>query len=450
MSARDVVLRVGSGDRYSGGRDPLILHLDGSEPEASTVAQQHHLWESLQVLGLAPPQIAVDLYRICAAAYCADLRIPRRAAFDWWTREIVLHAPVEDPDGWTEANTVLTRLLGFLSGDCWEIQLRAGGGPSPRVHLTRSLREAAEAARTDDRRLHAACLFSGGLDSFIGAADALAAKRNLLLVSHVPEGTSRFVSRAQDDLFSGLGNHFQSERMERLKVTLNPPRGSGAERGKEPTQRSRSILFLGLGTLAAAVGGGTPLIIPENGFISLNVPLTSGRLGSLSTRTTHPYAMQLYRSLLARLGIDVPLELPYMFKTKGEMFARATDPAVVRRLAPFSNSCASPNPYGKSDRKHCGHCVPCIIRRSAMTHAGMDDSENYRTDIVEPGRTLSAAEASHLLGFRLAIRRRQQGISLAELLAAGDLPREWGSIAEFRSVHDRGLAEVARFLPSEP
>lgn len=445
MSEHHVVLRVGAGDTYSADHDPLILHLDEVGVDPAAAIRQHHLWEGLGTLGLVPPQVAVDLYRICAAAYCADLRIRRSTAFDGWTRQIVLHAPVAEPERWLPHLPTLGALLHFLSGDCWEIHVRDGAPPPPQVRLTRSQQALADAAARDERPIRAACLFSGGLDSFIGAADALANERTLLLVSHVPEGTSRFISRAQDDLFCGLKGHYEVRRLERLKVTLNPPRDTGT--GKEPTQRARSILFLGLGTLAAAaLGPDTPLIIPENGFISLNVPLTSGRLGSLSTRTTHPYAISLFRSLLEGIGIGVPLELPYMFVTKGEMMDRATDPDVVRRLAAFSNSCASPNPYGKSDRNHCGHCVPCIIRRSAMHHAGLDDVDRYRINILSPHRPLTVAESSHVKGFRLAIHRRTGGISATDLLAAGDLPRTMGSVADYRSVHDRGLAEVATFL----
>ena len=34
------------------------------------------------------------------------------------------------------------------------------------------------------------------------------------------------------------------------------------------------------------------ILVPENGVISINVPLTVRRVGTLSTRTTHPYFIQ--------------------------------------------------------------------------------------------------------------------------------------------------------------
>lgn len=443
MSERHVILRAGRGDDYTTDESPILLSLDGGD-DPGTQMDHHHLWEGLARLHVQPPQVAVDLYRICAAAYCADLRLPRSAGFDGWTRQIVLHVPVAEPDLWTPHAENFASLLSFLSGDQWTLQFRARVVPIPAVRLRR--RDIQDAERQESEPFHAVCLFSGGLDSFIGAADALAAGRNLLLMSHVPEGVSRFVSPAQDNLRNGLAREYRDRRVEHLKVTLNPPPVS-ALTGKERTQRARSILFLGLGTVtAAAVRPGTPLLVPENGFISLNLPLTTGRLGSLSTRTTHPYAMHLYQQLLAGLGVDVPLALPYMLKTKGEMLARATDPDVVLRLAPLSNSCANPNPYAESTQSHCGHCVPCIIRRAAMAAAGIDHPRNYRIDVRAPGRALTDAEASHIRGFQLAISRRAGGVTATELLAAGALPPSFGSVAEFRSVHDRGLAEVAAFL----
>jgi hypothetical protein len=265
-------------------------------------------------------------------------------------------------------------------------------------------------------------------------------------MSHLPEGIWRWVSPAQEALRDGLVKKYEDRRMEHVKVTLSPPKPT-ENTGKEPTQRARSILFFGLGILAAAgIGDGTPLVVPENGLISLNVPLTPGRIGSLSTRTTHPYTMHLYRHLLEGLGIEVPIKLPYMFKTKGEMLTGARDPDVVRKLARKSVSCASPNPWGKAKESHCGYCVPCIIRRAAMKTAGLDRSTDYRLNVLKPGRDLTAKESTHIKGFQLAIRNRTGRITLPELLSAGPLPASMGSVEDFRAVHDRGLAEVASFL----
>lgn len=456
MSERHVVLRVGRGDKYapkSASRSTVFftLHGGGENPEGEI--KEKHLWSRLRSasesglydLGLTPSQTALDLYRISVGAYCADLRLPRRRyGYDDWTRNIVLHVPVADTDLWLPHVGTLTELLSFLSGDRWRIELREQEVPAPEPTRRRKTKDETEEGEPDP--FDAVCLFSGGLDSFIGAAEAVADGRNLLLVSHIAEGTWRWISAAQDVLREGLKSEYEDRRIEHVKVTLNPPRPT-ENTGKERTQRARSILFLGLGTLAAAATDNSiPLIVPENGFISLNLPLTPGRIGSLSTRTTHPNTISLYRKLLNGLGIDVRIELPYMFMTKGEMLAGAKACEVVRNLAEETVSCASPNPWGPDEEKHCGYCVPCIIRRAAMRTAGLDNPKQYRVDILTPEKELTDKQATHLNGFRLAIRNRSGGVTLPQLLSAGPLPASEGSIDDFTSVHDRGLAEVAAFL----
>lgn len=460
MIERHVVVRVGRGDAYKPKGVPettvfFTLHSAGDDPK--TTIKEKHLWSrvrrtpevGLHDLGLKPPQTALDLYRISAAAYCTDLRLPRRQnGYDDWTRQIVLHVPVANVKLWSSQVETLSELLSFLSGDRWRVEFREQDVPAPERKRRRKPKHEDEEETAE--AFDAVCLFSGGLDSFVGAADAVAEGRNVLLMSHVSTGTWRWVSAAQDALKKGMATKYKNRRIEHVKVTLNPPQPT-EHTGKEGTQRARSILFLGLGTLAAAaVETGTPLIVPENGFISLNVPLTPGRIGSLSTRTTHPNTMSKYRHLLDGLGINVPIELPYMFATKGEMLANAKDFEVVRRLAAESVSCASPNSWSSAKEKHCGYCVPCIIRRAAMSSAGLDDTSSYRLDIRNPGRALSDKEATHLKGFHLAIRNRGRGVSLPELLSAGPLPPSEGSVGAFREVHDRGLAEVAAFLGRTP
>lgn len=71
--------------------------------------------------------------------------------------------------------------------------------------------------------------------------------------------------------------------------------------------------------LASAFNIETEMYIPENGFISLNIPLTGARFGSSSTRTTHPYYMKMLGSLIKNMGLEISILNPYQFKTKGEM-----------------------------------------------------------------------------------------------------------------------------------
>ena len=65
--------------------------------------------------------------------------------------------------------------------------------------------------------------------------------------------------------------------------------------GVENTTRSRSFLFISFGVFAVSgVKGVNELKIPENGLIALNVPLDNLRVGSHSTRTTHPFYLEMW------------------------------------------------------------------------------------------------------------------------------------------------------------
>src|SRR5206468_929889 len=66
----------------------------------------------------------------------------------------------------------------------------------------------------------------------------------------------------------------------------------------ESSTRGRSFLFFALAALAASgIPGRTTFYVPENGLISLNVPLDILRVGACSTRTTHPFYMARWQDL---------------------------------------------------------------------------------------------------------------------------------------------------------
>src|SRR5258708_32543848 len=103
-------------------------------------------------------------------------------------------------------------------------------------------------------------------------------------------------------------------------------RGSAPEK----TQRGRSFLFLALAALAASGIDGQPTIyVPENGLISLNVPLDPLRVGAWSTRTTHPFYMARWQKLLLGLGIGGSFGKPYRLKTKGGVVCRFANNEVL-------------------------------------------------------------------------------------------------------------------------
>jgi hypothetical protein len=125
------------------------------------------------------------------------------------------------------------------------------------------------------------------------------------------------------------------------------------------------------------------VVIPENGLIAINPPLQKSRLGTLSTRTTHPLYLSQLLEFVREAGIyQGTIKNPFMYQSKTDMLLgvdSALHPLLVRSV-----SCAHAGEVrweGKAGHRHCGRCVPCIYRRAAMIRAGLDGQEKYVDDV---------------------------------------------------------------------
>ena len=147
-----------------------------------------------------------------------------------------------------------------------------------------------------------------------------------------------------------------------------------------PSQRARSLIFLAYGVLASTMlkqhhaGESVTLFVCENGFISINPPLTDMRLGSLSTRTTHPIFLGFIQQLLDAANLRIRVINPYRANTKGEMMRECLNQGILMEHASDTTSCGRFLQHGF---KHCGRCVPCIVRRAAFHTSGIVDKTVY-------------------------------------------------------------------------
>jgi hypothetical protein len=337
--------------------------------------------------GWQPEAAGSELLRFAAGVYCADRTVLRRNSPDAWTRDLRIDAPATDPCAWRQAAWPAT--LGFLTGDRWSVQLHPASTAQP--------------TSAAGMPVDAVSLFSGGLDSLCGVIDLL--ERNpamrLLLIAHHEGGKA---STAQQAIYGGLTAAYGSERVVLRRMFCRPAPPHMAQLrvlpdNRERTTRSRSLLFLA-GALAAAASCGhdIPVYMPENGWISLNVPLNRARTGSASTRTTHPHFLSLLTSACRAFGIANPLINPYRLRTKGEMLADCSNPRLLTRLAPASISCAHPETarWRRQPQGNCGYCLPCLVRRAALARIAQDRSGDYawdaltRPDLLDPGQRTSA------------------------------------------------------------
>ena len=397
--------------------------------------------DDLRALRVFPTEIGLDLLITAVHVHAADTRISRTSeSQDTWTREIRLVIPVSDPACWNAAVPLLTRMLNFLTGDRWTLGFRPrptsfAGILPPRL------------SRSRVAPFNGVSLFSGGLDSLIGAIDILEAGGTPLLVSHASDGAS---SSAQNSLFEALRAHHRRRAFNRFRVWMSFDQGLVKGVGPEDTTRGRSFLFFALGVFAGTGLGGTFTVrVPENGLIALNVPLDPLRLGALSTRTTHPFYMARWNELLAALNIPGRIENPYWNKTKGEMVAACANLELLQRLVPSSLSCSSPTKGRWQGRgiEHCGYCIPCLIRRAALD--GDADATVYTLADLR-GRELDTrqAEGQQIRSLQLAIERLRARPSLARLLIhkPGPLSDHSERLNDYARVYRRGMEEIEALL----
>ena len=373
------------------GRDSTSLNVSRLDP-----------W--LSSLGRIPPSVS-DLVRIAFAALLAD-RAQRRG--EYWTRSVDLRVYVAQPRKWTKAIGTVEALLGYLSGDTWTIEFAKDEpleSKVPKSDLTRK----------------AVYLFSGGLDSFAAA---------IIAQSQLPHEDLTFISHRDNTVIAGA----QNRSTDWLKSTL----GEGCEWLRfglrqagspiEASSRTRAFLFMALGVAAAAARGAKDVLVPENGFTSLNPPLQMDRAGSLSTRSTHPETFRLFSNLLVELGIEISVTNPYEWHTKGELLkeAQALCPTLENAIAlTFSCGKIDGRVYKGGNVNHnCGLCFSCVVRRSSIAAAGLTDRTTYLVHELKktPMKKLIKRRRSDIAAMKWMLAT---GVDSDDLIASSPFPRSF-------------------------
>lgn len=331
--------------------------------------------------------VKFDFFLVSSIVYGVDNLLSRAIySNDGWTRDIEVEFPVNNLTTWIGKENNLKQILDFLTGDNWQVSFRAI--EQVNLYQPRTKRRKSKIPYYDKTIVVSASLFSGGLDSLIGVINELEklnVDERILLVSHFD---SKSPGPNGDQL--RLLNHLNVAYPNKIywvqsKLALSRRDTNGTRIAIETNYRSRSLFFIGIGCYLSPVD---KLIIPENGTISINYPLTPSRVSSLSTRTTHPYVLKNIQDLLSLLGLPMVINNPYTFKTKGEMLLECANQTLIRRIYRDSVSC------GKRGRRqfhfdnpneihNCGRCMPCIYRRAALNTASLDNQNHYGNFITK-------------------------------------------------------------------
>lgn len=381
-----------------------------------------------------PPRLA-DLVELAAATYLADVAALRGAHAEW-VRDITLEVPVSDVAFWEETLPDLTHLLYTLSRDNITVEFRPDG---ERKWSGTAVQPAA---------VDCVCLLSGGLDSFAGAAMLLRAGRRPLLVSH--QSGNATVEAAQRQVVAEL-NRLAPGAVSWVGLSIAPFRAGGRSLPfpppdkRETSRRLRSLLFMALGALAAYACEVTEVYLCENGVLTAALPLTPARCGGLTTRSTHPMAIELFSGILQRAGIACEIINPFVYQTKSEMIRTVLKPLFPPPVIERTVSCWA---AGRQNRQ-CGGCVPCLLRRLAVLSAGLPD-EAYMMDVLRTPEQYRGTDAygnlTDLLTQAAVLLTRTDFDLLLEYPQLLDLEAAGASVEDTLKTLRRHAAEVQHVL----
>ncbi len=366
----------------------------------------------------------MDWIETAGHLFAVDLACPRGAGDLAWARDIEAHLPVRDPDFWNGIATRLQDLFGEFTSDRLRLHFVADVNPvgAPRQHSTPFSSHDCVA------------LVSGGVDSFVGAAQLLDDGREPLAISHTAAGA---IVQAQVAVEKVL-----SERLPTFeRVGLTARKDGNAFPEPEKSQRSRSFLFLATALAVAAVSEVDDVYINENGPMAIHLPMTAARVGSLSTHTASPAILERVEQL-ARDVLQRPLAIKnnLLPLTKPEVVQQGISLGLSDSL-PTTVSCWS---IGRT-RKHCGVCAPCLIRKISFEwnslvdvehaadpfiDAAVMDSDFARDNLTHLVRLVEEIRVSSDLQLQLDYPELLNGARQLDPPATIDLHRRWASQAE--------------------
>jgi 7-cyano-7-deazaguanine synthase in queuosine biosynthesis len=419
--------------------------LDWRSTSANLNLRAENLWDALvdEVDGRA-----ADLVRIASCIYGADQEVSRGGPTDLhgtdWRRELHLAIPVVDLAYWSNETTRdhLQLTLNFATGDTWRFWF------SPYQQDERSFK-----LQFGDRQLlgnpNCVVLFSGGADSLCATAELITQDHlRPLLVSHRP---SPVLDSRQRHLVQLIVERARRYAPAHISFWVHR-KGSDAA---DFTQRSRGFLFASLGAALAGHLGLTRVVLPDNGVVSVNLPINGQIVGTMASRSTHPKFLWHFNRLIASMfATPVQVENTLEFRTRPDVLTTLRT-AGWDTLLQETVSCS--HPRGRTTAQpHCGQCSQCVDRRFGTIAAGLEEhdlAERYQLDVFT--KALPEGEARTLgesyVRFARWVRRQepqQLFIKLSELSDAlvPDCPNVPETADALAKLHLRHAASVVRVL----
>jgi hypothetical protein len=369
------------------------------------------------------PEWADDLLRIARAVYLVDKRSLRPGGRDPWTRELHLWVQVTDKDRWQgDALAILEAVLRVLTADIWHVAVERGALPIDAQGRLDAYKTASEVA-----------LFSGGLDSAAYAAQQAGTPGGpLLLIGHDFAGAHE----PQRRLYAAIEKLKNKQRDIDYRAVSDQPARHGER--FETSTRSRGFLFAATAVYAAAAHGVPHAMVPENGQLAINPPLTPARLAACSTRSVHPWMLDRLNHLITAIGGTVEVQNPFLYQTKGQVCRIAHNSGLSEGVLAQTVSCGN-YPIHRQPAGNCGYCYPCLIRRSGL-HAALESDYTLYEHNLQALTTFDTAQ--HLLDLQ---RWLAQEFTSHDLIADMPLPKHINRPALLAMLTD-GRTEITNML----
>ena len=153
--------------------------------------------------------------------------------------------------------------------------------------------------------------------------------------------------------------------------------------------------------------------------------------------------MRLLQKLINNLGLEIELVNPYQFFTKGEMITNCKNGVFLKKMVTKTMSCSHPDQgrYNKETKpSHCGMCLPCVIRRSAIKSAYGIDRSKYR-DKNFKGKKAKIELRSYIVG--IIDFKKYKSTIFFKIQNSGPIIEHFD---DYVGVYDRGMKELIQVI----
>lgn len=371
------------------------LQNGGNPPEPLRIGYYVRDEEIIGLFGSAIEPLQLDWVDLAVAVYIADrlsLREIEKQYRNIWKRQFNIKIAVRKPEFWLSQNvqSELKNVLNYFTDDDWEFEFIPLEAKDRMDEIQRKL----PIRPNNPSRI---ALYSGGLDSFAGAAQQLFLDKESSFVFISGATNTRQVSLQSQQIKELRENYQESEIIHHtIKFGF---RWSDSEHPKEEnSQRTRGFLFTTLGAVVALNAGVNNLEIYENGIGAINLPYDNSQIGTMSSRAVNPLALLRMEKFIEKLtGKNFQISNLYLFHTKGEMCRHDA----VKNLAHITSLTFSCDgfPVRTSGKPQCGVCTSCLLRRLSLETANLsdfDDGEHYLTNLTDPSSNPSSNQLNNL------------------------------------------------------